>query len=168
MLDVIMLIITSNREIKMMTKKYRLVIPRKIDKGDGWLVEALSEEGEIFTEYNMPDPEGYKAVKGKGNHSGWYEIPVEWLKEIKDGPVSAEQVVKDWLDKPDQWVKNKQMTVWRDDLLSLVLMAQGNERKRVQPVIRAMEDLSTMLNVPEWIMIKAIEALKQLKEQENA
>jgi hypothetical protein len=60
------------------------------------------------------------------------ELP-EKIEEIKAGPVSDEQIIIDWLDRPDQL--NKQMIVWKDDLLSLIHRVKHNERKRVQPVI---------------------------------
>jgi hypothetical protein len=102
------------------------------------------------------------------------ELP-EKIEEIKAGPVSDEQIIIDWLDRPDQL--NKQMIVWKDDLLSLIHRVKHNERKRVQLVIDKLEIIARTAIMElnrEGYDVTAAEfeneldaALQQLKEQDE-
>lgn len=92
----------------------------------------------------------------------------ENVEEIEGSPVSDEQIIIDWLDNPDQL--NKQMIVWKDDLLALINRAKQNDRKITQIIIDEAWFLVKKYDQekepgPSWE--KIVSALQRLKEQDG-
>jgi len=77
-------------------KRYRLKIPEMIQRVEVWIANELIEKGYDANDCK-PIDSGVKGTNGQGSWC-FYDIPVNWLEEIKAKPVSFDTY----------WEKSKQ------------------------------------------------------------
>lgn len=157
--------ITSG-EFEAMNKKYRLRIPDMIRKEDAGIAEQCKGVEEcIEVKVTCRNPESHKVVQIRRMTC---HVPSEWLEEIKDGPVSAEE----WfaMQYPDNEIEDC-FDCDGGDIISIFSAGGENHAKRVQPVIDILDSLiKRHESEPSIILFGLVDstevrqAIKDLKE----
>lgn len=154
-----------------MNKKYRLVIPDKIDKKDSWKATDLMDgqlDGDIICEtFNR-------------HKFTFSDIPKEWLQEIKQP-----ETFDEWFDLQDDMTDLKIHECFYEYMRLCYEWTTASERKRAQPVIDAGNKLYRVakdvfkfnwdtsspqlsdLKCEVERYLKALQQLQQLKEQDE-
>lgn len=110
-----------------MTKKYRLKIPDMIRREDAWCADALRHvNGEVFHERQG-------AAHPCGTGTIWMkDIPSDWLEEIIEEPVSAEEladsIFKEYFNLPR--TQSKILDLTYPELLAIVQKVEANQKLR--------------------------------------
>lgn len=151
-----------------MTKKYKFQIPEEFKH---ILAEWLLEYDGFTVEecFNTETRTAYKIVNPKQGRPTSFSLPTfikdHFLTEIDDGPVSAEVYMINEYDISYQKSLENDFTFNWQDMIKTFKKGEKNDRKRTQPVINTLKDLSDFGGVPGWIRKKSTDALKQLEEQ---
>lgn len=147
-----------------MNKKYKLKIPDMISKEDAVIAGQCKGVKECFeVKVAHQKPESYKIVQIR---SMTCQVPSEWLEEIEDSPMSAEQA---W-ENCGRKACYSNPVLFKDGFNS----GEKNHAKRVQPVIDLAAELKVKIGeianlkdkifegvYPVWSALD--EALKQLE-----